>query len=139
MLHTYNRHVSRQGDRNLPTIYFDSVKPTQSSKFLIHVLLSMGRYETEAQLLSHSNMQECFTHAELFDPKSPEESVTKLTKRYVEEQLIHFPGGTTTFDKHLIAAYQTLQDRLLRNKLHIRDMPPFLYTKLQKKGLERLH
>ena len=116
----------------LPVIWHTSVKPTQSNRWLLHILLSMGEFDNEMNLLSTAGVKQSFMHAGSLnpDPQTHKEGVRKLTERHTAEQLVYSPGGTKSFDKYTVAAQKTLTDALLRDQLPLDGLPPALCTHL---------
>jgi hypothetical protein len=53
-------------DDILPIPVFSNITPNNTSQFLYHLLLSMGKYDTE--MLIHARMRESFVHAKLVMP-----------------------------------------------------------------------
>ena len=117
---------------NRPVIWYNSIKPTQPNRWLVHLLLSMGEFDNEMNLLGYGDIVDCFVRAKLLgpDPRTHEADVRLLTKRYIIEQLVFLPGSTRQFDKHVIAAHQTLHQALINRHLPLNEMPPALYTHL---------
>ena len=81
--------------RNLPIPVFSYVKPTLGPRFILHILLSMGQFETEIDLILHQSLRESLRYAHLIGPLDDEQSLRKysqeLLKRFIEEQLMFFP------------------------------------------------
>ena len=81
-------------DKHIPIPVFSYVKPTLGPRFILHVLLSLGEFETEIDLLLHRNLREAFRYAKLIGPENDEASLkyysSQLLKRYIEEQLVFF-------------------------------------------------
>ena len=79
----------------LPFPLFNVVKPTQSNRFLIHVLLSMGYFDNEGCLFQGQHMKDFFGNAQLIsrnqDPT--ENDVVRIVKNFVLKQLLYVPGG----------------------------------------------
>ena len=120
---------------SLPVIWYNSVRPTQSNRFLLHVLYSMGEFDNEVNLFGVASIKECYVRAGLIEPNPDciEESVRSLARRYVLEQLVFLPGGSQQFDRFLAAAYRTLRHCLIHDAIVIDELPPALYTHLQAK------
>ena len=113
-----------------PIIWYNSVKPTQAGRWLIHILLSMGEFDCETNLLGHGDMVENFVRAGLIseDRSHREEDIKNLTARYITEQLVFLPGGAKQFDRHAVAAYNVLRCALIEGGLPLGGMPATLYT-----------
>ena len=50
---------------HLPIPVFSYSIPTMNTSFLLHVLLSMGEFETEIDLMQHQSIRECFQYSKL--------------------------------------------------------------------------
>jgi hypothetical protein len=119
-------------DTLLPYALFNVAKPTQASRFLIHVLLSMGKFNNEGDLFAGSTMTQFFRNAELV-PRTRavnESDVIHLARRFITEQLLYVPGGTMVFDKCCVAAYEVLHAALIDDSMATTDIPSYLYTTL---------
>ena len=116
-----------------PIIWYNSIKPTQPGRWLIHILLSMGEFDCETNLLGHGNMVENFTRARLIseDTSHREDNVRDLTARYIVEQLVFLPGGARQFDRHVVAADRVLHQALIEGGLPLDEVPASLYTHIR--------
>ena len=117
----------------LPVPVHSFVKPTNATKFLFHVLLSFGQYETELDLVSHATMRSAFKYANLIDDSDStalSRSVTHLIRRYVEEQLAYYPVGTRTWDKYLVCAANVFEDAIVHGTVPISEFPACLNSSL---------
>ena len=76
----------------IPIYWFRTAKPSQPENFLYHLLLSLGEYNTELELLCQGSMVKSFIHAGLFtssdDPLERDESVKTL---YGSMSVVNFP------------------------------------------------
>ena len=116
-----------------PVVWFSSIKPSHGSRWLLHLLISMGEFENEYNLYCKGNMKACFVSCKLLSSnyENHENDIKSLTKRYVLEQLNYIPGGSKQFDRNVIAAYQNLRNEFLHDIQMSSDIPPVLYTQLQ--------
>ena len=73
--HAYDNllHIDNKSEELLPIPVFSCIKPTQGASFLLHILLSMGRFETEIDLTLHENVKAYFRYAKLIGPNDDEE------------------------------------------------------------------
>jgi hypothetical protein len=126
-----DRFVSHHKSVRLPVVWFQSVRPTLNTKFLIHLLLSLGYIKDEYDLFASSDLRQCFVKAGLLDLRHPRFSALKLMKQYVIEQLATLPKGTPTFDRYMVAAYNTIVDLFVDNRLFTETLPQVLYCRLQ--------
>jgi len=79
--------VCEMKERYLPVVWNESVRPTRTNHFFVHILLSMGSFVDEYSLFSQPNIRESYICAQLLDPLAPHHSAKLLTRRYFEEQL----------------------------------------------------
>jgi len=125
----------------LPIPVHSFVKPTNATKFLYHILLCFGQFETELDLIAHPTVRAAFQAANLIDDTSPEsleQSITELICRFVVEQLAYYPVGTRTWDNYLIYAATVFEEAILRNTIPIHEMPACLYTHIQTQATDKL-
>ena len=121
------RFVSEMNREYLPVVWFDTIRPTRTSTFLVHILLSMGHIKDEYDVFTVPSLRESFVKAGLLDPGRPEESARELLHDYVKTQLVCLPSGTNTFDKYLLAAYHTILELFVHDRLHSLELPTVLY------------
>ena len=119
-------------DTALPLVLLNVVKPTQGYRFLIHVLLSMGKFNNEGELFAGSTMIKMFQNAQLVHNTLPvtEQDVQYIVRRFIMEQLLFVPGGTMAFDRYCVVAYEVLYAALIENFIVTTDVPSYLYTAL---------
>ena len=55
---------------HLPIPVFSYIKPTTGFQFIHHVLLSMGCFDTEVDLILHPSLREAFPNAKLIGPSN---------------------------------------------------------------------
>ena len=121
--------VCERTSKYLPITWYDSVRPTRTNRFLVHILLSMGYFRDEYELFTTPSLRHSFHKAGLLDPTNPLESCKDLVKEYVLSQLVCLPAGTITFDRYLVAAYQTILDLFVYDRLSSTDLPSVLYCR----------
>lgn len=120
----------------LPLPVFNMVKPTFPNAYLIHLLLSMGKFGTEQELYRSMSMKKCFELAGLIRVSTPElhlgrKYINILARRMLLEQLMYYPIGTKTLDRYLIAGYNVLCGALLEQEVYYNDMPAVLNSSLK--------
>ena len=127
--------VDQKASAKLPVVVFSSIKPKNATRFLVHVLLSMGQFETEFELLAQPSMKAAFVKANLFHDHATvqgrEESCNTLLKRFITEQLAFYPVSTRSFDYYLLQAKQIFLDVLVHDEMPIFELPPVLFTSLR--------
>lgn len=121
----------------IPVYWFRTVRASSSPEaFLVHLLISLGSFVTEYELMSQGTLQASFKHARLYtkscDIDEQIESCTDLIRQYVIKQLAHMPAGTRTFDRELVAASQLIPQFLIHDRIVSDSIPAALFTCLQK-------
>ena len=114
----------------LPVPVYSNISPTNPTRFLFHVLLSMGEYDTEMELLNHATLRGAFIHANLIDENDLEGSITGLVTAYILQQLSFYPITTHKFDRFVVASSRTLREVLIHNSIPLFEAPACLYTKV---------
>uniref|UniRef100_UPI00358E8AEA uncharacterized protein n=1 Tax=Myxine glutinosa TaxID=7769 RepID=UPI00358E8AEA len=83
-------------------VVFTAVTPFVLPSFLVHLLLSMGKFNTEVDLYSCPELKSAFVKAGLIpDGVTDVASIHQLARRYIEEQLMWLPIGTRQFQRIL--------------------------------------
>ena len=79
---------------HLPYPVFSYTKPTMGVQFLLHILLSLGHFDTDINLTTHASIRKCFRYAKLIgvsdDTETLKEDICKLLLRYAKQQVIYF-------------------------------------------------
>jgi predicted GIY-YIG superfamily endonuclease len=125
------RFLCEEKKTTLPVVWITPIAPRHGTRFLIHLLLTMGSFCTEYDLMLCGNLRTAFQMARLFDPLNPTTSVLSLLKRYVMEMLRIVPGSTIQFDRHLCYASTILHNCLLQQTEKIEETPAVLYSHMQ--------
>jgi predicted GIY-YIG superfamily endonuclease len=123
--------LSKSKSLSLPIIWHTPIYPRQKNRFLIHLLLIMGKYVTEYELMLSGNIRNAYISARLFNPKKPYQSVKALLSRYVKEFLSNQPGSTFQFDRNLCLADSILNETLCQKTTCIPPTPAVLYSHMQ--------
>ena len=121
-------------DLKLKVPVYTYIKPQMGHQFILHILLSMGRFETELDLTLHSNLRNALRYAKLIGGKYDKESLkiysNQLTQRFVTEQLVYFPNSYRVLDTYIIHAAQLFYDIIICDMIPITDLPPVLQSTL---------
>ena len=118
----------------LPIYWYRTVRATDAERFLYHVLLSMGKFNTEFELYTKGSMKKAFVYAQLLDDSSERaltESVKQLTKRYLTEQLFHYPLGTHSLDREIVETERIFTEYFQFGTMSSINMPSALFTLLK--------
>ena len=120
--------------RHIPIPVFSYVKPTMGARFLLHVMLSLGDFDTEVDLILHRTLRESLRYAKLIGPLDDDDSLQQysnmLLKKYIEEQLVYFPNSSKVLDSWIVTAADLFDSVIIRNEIPITDMPPAHQTAL---------
>ena len=111
----------------LPVPVYSYIKPTLGIQFIHHILLSMGRYATELDLIMHPSLRESLRYAKLIGPSNdPDDLVeysNKLLYRYIEDQLQYFPNSKRVLTEWIVIAGNLFDSIIIRDEVSISDMP----------------
>ena len=99
-------------DKHLPIPVTTNSTPFNPHHFLTHVVLSLGKYDTEIDALTHGSYRESFRASGLIgnSDKLPDlqEYSRRLTRRYVLEQVVFYPVSVTRAEAIIVAAKKCL-------------------------------
>ena len=112
---------------HLPIPVFSFITPTMSTSFLLHIILSIGRFETEIDLLTHCNIKECLRHCKLIgandDDESFEQYTGSLLRSFIEEQMQYFTNSQRVIDYWIITAFDLFRKVIIEDTLPMSEMP----------------
>ena len=130
----YRKFIYQEREKHLPVPVYNYIKPTMGTRFILHILLSMGNFETEYDLILHPSLKESLRYAKLIGPLDDEASLKKysrqLLRRYILQQLVYFPNSTRVTDSWIVTAKVIFDTVILSDEIPISDMPPMLQTDL---------
>jgi hypothetical protein len=114
-------------NEHLPIPVYSYIKPTMGTQFILHLLLSMGHFNTEIDLTLKENLRESFRCANLIGPLNDDDSLqqysNELLKKFIKEQLQYFPNSKRVIDSWIIVAGELLDEVLVHNSIPINNMP----------------
>ena len=83
-------------DKHLPIPIYSHIKPTMAPEFILHILLSMGRFHAEQEILLKPSLQDSFKNTKLIGTESDNESLSsysnELMKSFFNKQLVFYPN-----------------------------------------------
>ena len=131
-------------EEHLPIPVYSYIKPTMGTHFILHLLLSMGHFDTEVDLTLHQNLRESFRYAKLIGPQNDEESLqqysNELLKKFIESQMIYFPNSKRVIDSWIVTAGDLSDEIIMHDNIPINDMPPvqqtILYSDCQQESIK---
>lgn len=120
--------VKADDAEHLPVPVYSYIKPNLGLQFIHHLLLSMGRFSTEVDLLLHPDIRSSLRYAQLIgpsnDPDDLAEYSNKLLYNWISEQLQFFPNTRRVLAEWIIIAGDLLDSVIINNEFSISDMPP---------------
>ena len=129
-------------ERHLPIPVFSYIKPHMGTRFILHIMLSMGNFDTEYDLNLQRSLRESLRYANLIgpsnDPATLEKYSDELLYRYITEQLVYFPNGSSVTDTWIVNAKHIFDDVIIHDRISYTDMPPLLQTDLERQKNEQV-
>ena len=122
-------------DQFLPLPLFSSVRSSNATKFFVHILLSMGTFDTEYELWDVTSVRSAFENANLLRRNATDaeiaEDLKQVSHRYVSEQLLFVPSGSKQFDFYVCQAQKVLLSIYTTGALAPHEIPACLHTSLE--------
>ena len=119
---------------HLPIPVYSFVKPSNSIQFLNHILLSLGRFSTEIDLMTHPSLKDCFRSAKLIGNNNDNESLQQysndLLVLYIKEQVRFFPNSMRVISDIIVKAGLIFESVLVKGEIPLTEMPPVIYSTL---------
>jgi hypothetical protein len=113
---------------HLPVPVFSYIRPNIGIQFIHHLLLSMGRFETEIDLILHPTVRETLRYAKLIGPSNELDDLqhysNQLLYQWIDQQLQYFPNSRRVVAEWIVIAGELLDGIIIRDELPISDMPP---------------
>ena len=101
---------------------------------MMHILLSLGHFDTELDLILHSSLRDALTYAKLIGSERDNDSLKKysneLLAMFVKNQLKFYPCSYLQMQRWVNNAADLFDSVIIRDELAIYDMPPVLQTSL---------
>ena len=131
--------VKDDSSASLPVVVFSEVSPLNTVGFLTHIILTLGKYETEYSLFKNFSMVDAFAKAHLINSADfpAEKEVLHLTRRYILQESINKPGGSRTEDRKLLAAYKILHSLLIDKSIVYEECPSILHHSIQQEASDK--
>ena len=119
----------------LPIPVLSMISPENPIHFLIHIILSMGKYDTEIDALTHPSFRDCFKEVQLIgedeDEYSLKQYVNDLTKSYIESQVVYYPNSMKKSETYIVMAHRIFEDVIIHNSIPIFELPPYSMNALR--------
>ena len=139
-----NKHLIHvDNEPHLPIPVYSYIKPHMGTRFLLHIMLSMGKFDTEYDLNLHRSLRKSLRYAGLIgpcdDPESLERYAINLLYRYITEQLVYFPNGSSVTDTWIVNAKHIFDDVIIHDRISHTEIPPQLQADLEHQKEESLN
>jgi hypothetical protein len=122
-------------DSHLPIPVFSYIKPHMGTRFILHIMLSLGEFDTEHDLNLQGSLRESLRYCKLIGLSNTSEALKEysntLLARYIKEQLQYFPNGNTVTDTWIVNAKRIFDDVIIHDRISYTDMPPLLQSELE--------
>ena len=97
--------------------------------FMLHVMLSMGRFETEINLIMHQTIREYIQYCSLIGIRDDEDSLIEyaysLTRNYIIEEVQYYSNSRRVVDLWVITATELFTELLLKMNSQYLKCPQF--------------
>ena len=77
--HIQDHLVDSESCGILPICVYSQIRPTGGINFILHILLSMGRFDTEMEMTIHETLRECLRNARLIGPSDDPTELKKYS------------------------------------------------------------
>ena len=120
-------------DELLPIPVCSNITPNEPVPFLLHLMLMLGKFETELDLHITGSIRENLYYAKLIgkeynNPNSQHKYVLDLTRKFIEEVFLVQPITMRRLNKFILMSYQLFLNIIKDNEIPITDLPPCLLT-----------
>lgn len=130
IIHQVRERASPEQNELMSTLFL-----TNDQKFLISLILSLGRFHNEIELWSAASINEVFYNASLIPvhpsirhPTSKE--INNVLRMYVDQYLFYIPASWHTLNKYLIMAQTIINDAFHFNAVSDLGIPANTYSSL---------
>ena len=128
--------IYKDHESHLPIPVYSYIKPHMGTRFILHIMLSLGEFDTEYDLNLHRSLRESLRYCKLIGPSSCRLDLEKysdsLLAVYIKEQLQFCPNGNTVTDTWIVNAKNFFDDIIIHDRISYTDMPPMLQTELER-------
>ena len=109
-----------------------NILPSNPSRFLIHLVLSMGHLETELDLFKRATLLDVLPKAELLSQQETMymANLKAIMRKFILQQLMFLPGGVHIFDRHCEQSWQILESFVKEKVILYHEPPPTLLKQI---------
>ena len=113
---------------------YSYINPNQGYRFLLHILLLMGRSETEINLCLHPTICNCFRYAKVVgnsdDFNDLQCDCNRNLRKFKVDQMMCFSNSRRVIAHWTVLAGQVVESAILHNKMFVTKMPSVQFTSL---------
>mmetsp|Transcript_10982 Transcript_10982/g.23257 ORF Transcript_10982/g.23257 Transcript_10982/m.23257 type:complete len:195 (+) Transcript_10982:5384-5968(+) len=125
-----------QGESDqLPIPVISSTSPENAQQFLMHIILLLGKYDTEMDARTKPTIRDSLRGVNLIGDTNNLESLkrysAKLAEKYIEEQMGFYPNSLNKTKNFLTMSKTVFDNAIIHNALAMNKLPPFTMTGLQ--------
>ena len=119
----------------LPIPVISPISPENPIQFLIHIILTMGNYQTEIDAMNHPSFRDCFQKVRLIGDNDDEESlqqyVKDITRLYIASQVVYYPNSMKKKETFIVMAHGIFEDVIIKNAIPNFELPPYTMNDLR--------
>ena len=120
----------------IPVLYNTST--SNAHNYLIRIILSIGEYNNEIDALTQQTTHKYIQHVGLIRENEDEESLKqysqKLTRKYIEEQLVFLTNSLSKSGTFITMAKGVFGGSIIHHSLSMNELPPFTMTSIHSKN-----
>lgn len=132
--HIHENLLAPDSENHLPVPVYSYINPSMGVQFIHHIMLSMGRFETEVNLTTQRSIRDSLRYCKLIgediDTESLKQYANNLLKLFITEQLQYFPNTQRVLDSWIISAYGFFHSIIVDDDIPMTEMPPVLLSNL---------
>ena len=106
-------------------------------RFILHIMLTLGEFDTELDLTSHRSLRDSLEYAGLIGPSREIEDLqlysNRLLRRYIEEEVVYYPSGSRAVCNYIETAADLFNEVIINDKMPIHDIPPALQSTIDER------
>jgi len=102
-------------------------KPSIRPKFILHILLSLERFQIEHQLLLKESLRDCLCKAKWIGKNNNKKSLShysnKILNLFIRKQVKFFPNSIRVIDDFIILVGDLFNSVIFENNIPITEIP----------------
>ena len=116
------------GKRHPPIPVFSQINPLHTHQFIVHFILSSGRYVTEKDAFSNPSIRECFAKTGLIGNDTSEVSLKRdinklMREKYIKGSLVYYSVSLWKAQSFISRVWRLLQDVILHDSIPMFEIP----------------